>query len=162
MTRSRMTRFGSWARVLALSMAVFTVDRATKLAAAAALPAGESVPVLPGIFHLTLVFNTGAAFGFLKDRRVVFIILSVLAIAALIYYAWKSGGAGYSLPLSSGLIVGGALGNLFDRIKFGYVIDFLDFRVWPVFNAADSAITVGVAILAVSMFRGMPRRTTQG
>lgn len=152
-----MTRPGGWARVLALSMAVFAVDRVTKLVASAVLQPGQSVPVVPDIFHLTLVLNRGAAFGFLKDQRVFFISISILAIVLIIYYLSKHAVTALSVSLAFGLIMGGALGNLLDRIKFGYVVDFLDFRVWPVFNVADSAISVGAGLLIICMLSA--RRT---
>ena len=130
---------------------VFAADRVSKYVAVNILTAGESVRVIPNIFHITLVFNSGSAFGLLKNWGVFFIILSSLAIALIVLFAVRS--PGISLPLSTalGFILGGAMGNLVDRVKFGYVIDFLDFRVWPVFNAADSAICIGIAMLALSI-----------
>lgn len=143
-----MTRIRAWARFLGISMAVFAVDRITKIAATAALASGQSVPVAPNIFHLTIVRNTGAAFGLMKDQRLFFIFISILAIVFSIQYIWKNRDAGFIALLAFGLITGGALGNLLDRIKYGYVIDFLDFRIWPVFNIADSAISIGVVLLS--------------
>lgn len=157
MTRYGVPRLGALVRVLVLSMGVYAVDRLTKLLASSLLPNGQSVPVAPGVFHLTLVLNNGAAFGLLQDRRQLFVSVSILCVAAILFYLWIRRSAGPLITVALGFILGGTLGNLFDRVKYGYVIDFLDFRVWPVFNLADSAISVGVALLAFSLFVGKQR-----
>ena len=130
------------------ALAVFVLDRLTKAVAVGRLSWSESVRILPNIFHLTLVRNTGTAFGMFKDYTTIFVILTVVALSYIAYYIVKSKSLDPALNIALGLIAGGAFGNFIDRVKFGYVVDFLDFRVWPVFNAADSAISVGVAILA--------------
>ena len=100
-----------------------------------------------GVFHLTYVQNTGAAFGFLRGKTLFFIVVAVLVLGFIIFLAPRLSREKPLLGLVFGLLLGGALGNLIDRIRFGYVIDFLDFRVWPVFNIADMAIVVGVCFL---------------
>jgi signal peptidase II len=113
---------------------------------------GQSRPLIPGILHLTLVHNTGTAFGLFQDKNLFFIILSavvIAGIAALLFKEEKKNDSPFSLiPLV--LLLGGAAGNLIDRIRLGYVIDFIDFRVWPVFNLADSCITVGIIWLLLT------------
>ena len=107
---------------------------------------GESIPP-DGFFRLTYVTNTGAAFGLFPDQAIPLTLTAAVGvIALLLHYRW---GISDSLWLKSslGLQLGGALGNLIDRLRFGHVIDFLDFRVWPVFNLADSAIVVGAIVL---------------
>ena len=136
-----------WGRFLAVSIFIFAFDRLTKLIAFKVLALDRSLPVIPGIFHFTLVLNTGAAFGMLKDRRLFFVATSIIAVAFMVFYLWRHKTAGSTLLFAFGLITGGAAGNLFDRIKYGHVIDFLDFRIWPVFNIADSAITIGAVLL---------------
>lgn len=154
-----MTPLRSWAGVLAVALAVSAADRMTKIAACALLAQGQSIPVLPGLFHITLVFNTGAAFGLLKDQQAFFIAVSILAIAAIVFYLWTRRTDARGIQVALGLIMGGAFGNLFDRVTRGHVIDFLDFRIWPVFNVADTAITVGaVFLVAVVAFRRAPER----
>lgn len=113
----------------------------------------ESLPVIRGVFHLTLVHNTGAAFGLLKNQLPVFIITAIICIAFIVCNMHKHAHR-KSQTLALSLICAGAIGNLIDRLLYGYVIDFLDFRVWPVFNIADSAITVGAIVLGVSMLKG--------
>jgi len=145
-----------------LAGAVVILDQATKLLVQRAFRLGESLPVLPGVFNLTYVLNPGAAFGLLAGaaaafRGPFFIAVSVLAIAVICYYHARYA-RGYPLPtVGLALILGGALGNLIDRLRVGMVIDFLDFYLgayhWPAFNVADSGITVGVGLLLVEMLR---------
>ena len=130
---------------------IVIIDRVTKYFLFNSLAEGQSIKVIPGFFHLTLVLNTGTAFGLFRDRTDFFIILSTLVIALVCFYMRCNRNKDILLTISLGLIVGGAVGNLIDRIAFGYVIDFLDFRIWPVFNLADSAITVGAVFLAVKI-----------
>ena len=132
---------------------VFLLDRVTKIAAANNLSYGRSIKILPNIFHFTFILNKGTAFGLLRGQNAALALLSVLAITLIIFYVLKRKSLGLAVSLALGLILGGAMGNLFDRMRFGYVIDFLDFRVWPVFNVADSAITIGIAILAWNILR---------
>jgi signal peptidase II len=142
-----------FARVLLFTTAfcVYVADRAAKLIMLKVMSVGESIKVIPDIFHITLVFNSGAAFGLLKGRAAFFVIVSTLVITCIILFAWRDKGMSRILAVSLGFILGGALGNLVDRLTFGYVVDFFDFRVWPVFNIADSAITTGVGLLALSL-----------
>ena len=141
--------------VPAVSIAV--VDRLTKIFFSENLGFGESIPVIKNIFHFTLVHNTGIAFGLFKHHGVVFIIVPIIAIALLVFnlYYYRHNNEVLSLEyiLAFSLILGGAIGNLIDRILYGYVIDFIDFRIWPVFNIADSAITIGAVIIAFKCFQ---------
>lgn len=137
--------------VFAVASLVLFLDRFTKVIAYNSLSEIQSIKVLGNIFHLTLVLNKGAAFGLLKDERLFFVSISVLAISLIIFYAYRHDRNNFFISSALGLVLGGAVGNLFDRIKFGYVVDFLDFRVWPVFNIADSCITTGTAILVFSL-----------
>ncbi len=124
---------------------VVLVDQASKLAALRILFPGETVPVIQGLFHFTLIQNTGIAFGFFREHQgLLLILISVSLIFLWIWALRMEGGLGSRYAFA--LILGGAAGNWIDRMRFGAVIDFLDFRVWPVFNIADSAITLGVAI----------------
>lgn len=124
------------------------IDRAAKYLILDKLSQGQSIEIIPKIFHLTLVLNTGAAFGIFKNGRVFFTASSLLVIALIVFYALYCRRLGLFLSIAMGLILGGAIGNLIDRLVFGHVIDFLDFRIWPVFNIADSSITIGAILLA--------------
>ena len=101
--------------------------------------------------HLTLVHNRGAAFGILKGQLYLFIFTTIIAII-LIYRSLKNTSCNL-YRVSLWLILAGAAGNLIDRVRFGYVVDFLDFRIWPVFNIADSAITIGAILLGWSIIK---------
>ena len=127
-------------------------DRLTKIFFSKLLAVGETIPVIKNVLHFTLVHNTGMAFGLFKDHGVVFIIIPIIAVALLvynIYYYRENENLSRSYIFAFSLILGGAIGNLFDRIFVGHVIDFIDFRVWPVFNIADSAITIGAIIILI-------------
>lgn len=95
--------------------------------------------------------NTGAAFGIFRSQTIFFVIISLIAVVAIVIYIKRSARPSYFKDIALALILGGAFGNLVDRLFFGYVIDFLDFRVWPVFNVADSAITIGTVLLIFSL-----------
>ena len=140
---------------------VALADQLTKWWVLKAFALYESKTVVPGFFNLTFVTNTGAAFGFLAGdqvlwRQIFFISISVIALVAL-YFAFKHfRSQGWYYVYGIGLIAGGAVGNLIDRLRFGAVIDFLDFYIkryhWPAFNVADSAITVGVGLFILGQF----------
>ena len=117
---------------------------------------GESIPIVKNILHFTFVENTGAAFGLFKNNALFFIIISALAIFVIsgLIIRYIRRGVFLSRPvLHYGLILifSGAIGNLMDRLKFGYVIDFIDVRIWPVFNIADSCITIGTLLLVLTL-----------
>jgi signal peptidase II len=144
----------------ATALAVLLLDQLTKLWALQRLPPGLPVPVIDGFFSLTLVMNPGLAFGMFAATpagwRWLVALLSIVALGVLVVVGLRMlPGGGRLTPLALGLIFGGAVGNLLDRGRFGAVVDFLDFYWrgyhWPAFNAADSAITVGVALLALRM-----------
>lgn len=136
----------------ALIAAVYFIDRATKYAVTLMMGQGESFPVVDGVFHITLVYNTGGAFGIMKDHPYVFTAAAfVFTVSAAIYMAVRWASMAVKERTAVCLIVGGTIGNLSDRIKLGYVVDFFDLRVWPVFNVADSCITIGAAILIFSL-----------
>jgi signal peptidase II len=137
--------------LITVAMVVLT-DRVTKSFFSKVLYEGETIPVFKNVFHFTLVHNTGMAFGLFKDHGVVFIIIPIIAIALLvynIYYYQENENLSRSYIVAFALILGGAIGNLIDRIHIGHVIDFLDFRIFPVFNIADSAITIGATIILI-------------
>jgi len=135
---------------------ILSLDQLSKFIVSKYLSAGQSVPIVKNILHLTLVHNTGAAFGIFKNQTFVFIIISLIALPA-IYFNFKAKAAGQGQDkltrLALLLVISGAIGNLIDRIAWGYVIDFIDLRIWPVFNAADSAITIGAVLLGYSLLK---------
>lgn len=148
--------------VILLALAVLGADQASKAAALARIGPWEHITVIPGFFDLVNVSNYGAAFGFLNRPdwgwpSVFFAAFTCLAIVVLL---WLVKGVTESdrLHLAAiGSIIGGALGNLVDRLRFGYVVDFVDLYIgrwhWPAFNVADAAICVGAGVLALKMFK---------
>jgi signal peptidase II len=130
---------------------VTIIDRLTKALVFNNLFEGQSIGVIPKFFHLTLVLNTGAAFGLFKNKNEFFIAASFIVIALIFVYAWFDKKKDLISLSALGLILGGAIGNLIDRVMFGYIVDFLDFRVWPVFNIADSSITIGSVLLILRL-----------
>ena len=148
---------------IGLAVALALADRATKEMVLGAFRAGEAREVT-GFFNLVLTFNRGAAFSLLSDapgwQRELFVAIAVVATVVIVWLLARQGNDKlFSLALA--LILGGALGNLWDRIALGHVIDFLDFHAaghhWPAFNLADSAITVGAALLIWDGFRSKGR-----
>ena len=142
---------------------IFFIDQASKYLAITFLSKTETVPVIKGFFHLTLVFNTGAAFGMFQSQPYLFAAIALFAAFFINYLLVRKAGKLTSLErLALCFILGGTLGNLADRIRLGCVIDFLDLRVWPVFNVADSFITVGAVMLGLGVIRGIgKKRETQ-
>ena len=138
---------------------IIILDFITKKWAQAVLKAVETVPLINGVFHLTYVENRGAAFGMLQNAQVFFIIATVIACGAMLYFMIKEYKRMHTaMRISLALIFAGALGNFIDRVALGYVRDMLYFKLidFPVFNVADSAICIGAAILIIDVlfFKG--------
>ncbi|OCL27913.1 signal peptidase II [Orenia metallireducens] len=134
--------------IFIIFLATVVLDQVTKYLVLDNFNLGESIPIIQNIFHLTYVQNRGAAFGILQNQLPFFIIIT-LAVLALLFYFYRQ------LPLGSswnkialGMALGGTIGNFIDRVRLGFVVDFFDFRVWPVFNIADSAIVISVIIFS--------------
>jgi len=148
-----------WRYLIFFLVALFVIvaDQLSKAWIMSSLPEGHSMLRL-GFFRITHIHNTGAAFGLFPDQSLVLAIFALIAGAVILffvvygyrYYSWLGSTA---TTLTFGLVLGGTVGNLADRFRFGYVIDFIDFGYWPAFNIADSAVTVGVITLAVILLR---------
>ena len=147
---------------LILMTALVALDQATKHLIARTVDLYESVMVIPGFFNITRIHNTGAIFGTFSqtNNRLVFALLTAASFAALalvVIFFFKTPSADKLMKVALTLIAAGALGNQFDRLIRGHVIDFLDFYVgrahWPFFNAADSCITIGACLMLVILFR---------
>jgi len=142
-------------------ISVLVLDLATKIAIDTHLSYADKIPVIPGFFYLTHVRNTGAAFGLFSDapqlyRLIFFIAVSLVAVGIILAFYRKLSPGDRLAAIALGLILGGAVGNLIDRIFRQEVIDFLHFRLWrgyswPDFNLADSAIVVGVGFLVLEL-----------
>lgn len=140
-----------------IAAAVAGLDLWTKQMAAAQLAGGSAVPVIGKVLQLTYVENRGAAFGILQGQHLFFLMMTVGIIIGLLYYLYTRREKKWLLTLSIGLIIGGAVGNLVDRMTLGYVVDFImidfvDFYHFPVFNIADIGVTTGTALFALHLF----------
>lgn len=126
-------------------LGVFVLDQLVKNYVVTHMMLNESLPVIPGVFHLTYIRNAGAAFGLLQHHTWFFLVVAAVLAAATVYFLPRLSDYGSLFHWGLALLVGGAAGNAWDRLQSGVVIDFLDCRIWPVFNIADMAIVVGVA-----------------
>lgn len=138
---------------LGIGILVFVIDQLVKHLVVSTMHLGQSFPVIKGIFHITYVLNPGAAFGMLEHQRWFFIIVALAAVLLGVFFYRKLQQESILMRSGAGLLLGGAVGNLADRIQSGLVVDFLDFRVWPVFNIADIAICAGAGILIYDIWQ---------
>ena len=145
-----------------LVTATLVLDRWTKILIQSRFDLNESVSIIDGFFNITYVRNTGVAFGIFSSvsspaKSVLLSAFTALAAALVTVYAVRTPVRNRLLQLALGFILGGALGNLYDRLAYGYVVDFLEFYVgnyhWPSFNIADSAISIGVVLLSIEVIR---------
>lgn len=134
-----------------LIVLVLFLDQFSKYLVILYLAPWESIAILPGVLYLTHVRNPGAAFGILANWTGLFILVSLLLIGAVLLFWRRILTLSRSFQLALALEVGGAIGNLIDRLRFGQVIDFIDFRVWPVFNVADMAIVIGALLIGYNL-----------
>ena len=138
---------------LGIGIFVFFIDQLVKHLVLANMYFGESIPIIPGIFHITFVLNPGAAFGMLEHQRWIFVAVAMLVVALVLLFYRKLQQESLTTRVGAGLLLGGAIGNVADRIQSGLVVDFLDFRIWPVFNIADIAICGGAAMIILDMWQ---------
>lgn len=133
--------------LILLSLVIIAVDQYSKYYIQTHMLQGASIPVIQDIFHITYVLNPGAAFGMLEHQTAFFIVVALILLAGAIYFYPRIPAKNFMLRCGIGLQAGGAIGNVIDRIRTGYVVDFFDFRIWPVFNIADVAIVTGVCFI---------------
>ena len=155
-------------RAVILPASIVVADQATKWLVVSRLPLYEDFPVVSGLLSLQHVRNSGAVFGFLSGASIpgkpyLFALMSALALGALAYYARTIPREERLSRLALSLVIGGAIGNLIDRVRFGYVVDFVKMHwqghVWPNYNVADSAISIGLFLLVLDSFRPRHRET---
>ncbi len=139
--------------VFSIVLLIMLFDQLTKFLIKKNFQLNESIPIIKNIIHLTYITNTGSAFGLFKGLNIFFILISLIVIIAILYYLNKIKNNEKSLQFAVGLLLGGTIGNLIDRIFYGAVIDFIDLRIWPVFNAADSAVTISIILLIILLWK---------
>ncbi|WP_213803307.1 signal peptidase II [Granulicella sp. dw_53] len=165
-TKTSVFRWGSRAPLLALSLVVVLIDRFSKFLVDRNLRPGSAITVIPNIFRISHVLNTGAAFSMFSEStspevvRDGLILFSIFAAIVVFVMLWRAGDAINFTSVALALILGGALGNLYDRVRYHFVIDFLEVKIihyhWPDFNIADSCIVIGACLLLIEIFRPQP------
>ena len=136
-----------------LPLAVVILDQFSKYIVVENMALGESIPIIEEVFHLTYILNPGAAFGMFAHNRLFFIAIAVIVIGIIIWARREILASPWEVKAGCGLFLGGAIGNLSDRARQGLVIDFFDFRIWPVFNIADIAICIGVGLIIWNLLK---------
>ncbi len=133
---------------------IIALDQLSKFAVLNNLKEVGDIPLIQNIFHLTYVENRGAAFGFFQNQKLFFVITTTIVVAAIIFYLLRTKNLMWPLKIGLYLIIGGAIGNLIDRLRYGFVVDFFHIvNRWPVFNIADSAIVVGAILVSYMILR---------
>jgi len=141
-------------RLFVVTAVVIIADQLSKYLVASLMEVGQSITVIRNFFSVTYVRNPGAAFGMLPYQTAFFVVITVVVVIFILYYYRILSENHKWLRFGLALQLGGALGNLLDRIREGYVIDFIDFTIWPpVFNLADSAIVIGIGIFLIAFWR---------
>lgn len=141
-------------RIAVVAALVFVLDFLTKHWVATHMVPGESIRIVPRLLDLTYIRNAGAAFGLLQGQTLLFLVITAVVIALIVTYGRRAARTAPLLGYAFGLQLGGALGNLLDRVLYAQVIDFIDVRLWPfVFNVADMAIVIGGALFSLVVLR---------
>lgn len=138
--------------MLSLAVVFLALDQLLKQLVIAKMQVADTIPLLRNLVHITYVQNRGAAFGLFQNKLALFITVAILSVGVIIYYSRVLAPGNRWVQVALGFLLAGAVGNMIDRVAFGYVIDFIDLRFWPVFNLADIVINVGVGMLLVEMF----------
>lgn len=135
-----------------LALLIFIIDQSLKQLVHSAMSFGQSIPILDGLIRLTYVRNTGAAFSLFLGFSPYLAIIGIAAVLAIVYFHFRIPKKDYYMHIALACVLGGSLGNVFDRITRSYVIDYIDLRVWPVFNFADIMINLGMLLIIVRLF----------
>jgi signal peptidase II len=154
-----------------IALAIVFLDQTTKLVIIQTIQYGQAIAIIPDFFDIVFVLNPGAAFGFLSTlsaevRNPLFILISVVAVVLIVFYHARYLGSNRLVSFALALVLGGAAGNLIDRLRYGMVVDFLDVHVgqyhWPAFNVADSTISIGVGLMILDIFLDWRREKRKG
>ena len=139
--------------IFSIAFIIVLLDQITKFLIKTNFELNQTLPLIKNFFHLTYIYNFGAGFGILHQQALILVFVSLIVIGAIFYYFDRIKEKEILLQVLVGFILGGTIGNLIDRISYGFVIDFIDFRIWPIFNFADSFVTVGVIGLIIYLWR---------
>ena len=138
--------------IFSTALIIVFLDQLTKFLIKQNLQLNQSIPVIKNVLHLTYVTNTGSAFGLFKSFSSFFTLFSAIVIIVIFYYLKKIKKDETKIQFAVSLLLGGTIGNLIDRLAYGSVVDFIDFRIWPVFNVADSAVTISIVLLIILLW----------
>lgn len=143
-----------------IALAVIIIDQFTKYLVVKNMEIGQSIPLIPEVFHLLSHRNMGAAFGILQNQRWLFVVITVAVVAGIVISLIRIGRNQPRISFALALVLGGAIGNFIDRISTGQVVDFLYIKLinFPIFNVADMAITIGVVLLLLDIFLDSSRK----
>ncbi|MHC9544814.1 MAG: signal peptidase II [Vulcanimicrobiota bacterium] len=144
-----------------ISISIIVVDLLVKRWIVAAFPVGRPTPLIGTVLFITHVHNTGGAFGLFSNLRPLFIIMGIIVPVLILIFYKKLFEKGEIWIIAAALVTGGALGNEIDRVMYGYVIDFLDVRFWPIFNVADIGISAGIVLLFIALLTEKQETETQ-
>lgn len=139
---------------------IIALDQIIKYIVVGNMFLGQSIPVIPHLLHLTYILNPGAAFGILENQRYFFILIAILLTIAIVYFYPKILKLNKLFQTGIALLFSGAIGNMIDRIYIGKVVDYIDFRIWPIFNLADIAIVTGCIVIIYELLFKMNQGTT--
>jgi signal peptidase II len=134
-----------------IAVLVVVMDQVSKMLVMNSMHLNQSIPVIPNVLHITYIHNFGGAFGILAHRTGIFVFVAVVVVILLSVFSRQIPQEEGLLRMALALQLGGAVGNLIDRLRFGFVVDFLDIRVWPIFNVADMAIVAGIGLLLLDL-----------
>jgi signal peptidase II len=135
-----------------LIIVILILDQLSKILALRYLAPVGSIPIIKNVFHLTYVENRGAAFGILQNQKLFFVIFALLVLGFIWFYAYNNR-LNKVMVYGLGLVVGGVVGNLIDRVRLGFVVDYLHIMNFPVFNIADSAVTIDIVLIGIFILR---------
>lgn len=149
--RSAVARY---TQLLGLALLIVAIDQVSKALVVHSLSGGRVIVLFGGLVQLDYTVNSGAAFGILQARGLLFIVVAVVVSVIIVVSYRRVVASPLVVRIALGLVLGGAIGNLIDRVRLGHVVDFIDLGWWPVFNLADSSIVVGVVLLALAALIG--------
>ena len=138
--------------IFSTALIIILIDQITKFLIRINFQLNETFPIIKNIFHLTYIHNFGAGFGILQQQKWILIFISLIVIGVIFYYFGRIKDKEILLQVLVGFVLGGTIGNLIDRLIYGFVIDFIDIRIWPIFNVADSFVTIGVIGLIIYLW----------
>jgi|TARA_Y100000034_G_C6754665_1_gene335700 signal peptidase II len=139
--------------VFLAALIIVLIDQIAKFLIKTNFQLNQNLPIVKNFFHLRYIHNFGAGFGILQQQTWILIFISITVIGVIFYYLDRISDKEILPQIFVGFVLGGTIGNLIDRIAYGFVIDFLDFRVWPIFNFADSFVTIGVIGVIVYLWK---------